>query len=155
MSQWDVWNAVQSHLWQKPIWISHEASSSWYLNMKAFTSLLSLVRCPREMGSLSCKVQRDTTAPGNHEMHQRQTPRGLIIKGRRVVESVITPSLSSQPVVESSQWVVVEKEICIYIYIFFFSIYIDCRGRFIWWDLFSCRSAKAIKGNPHISTVEE
>lgn len=80
--------------------------------MKAFTSLLSLDRCPREMGSLSCKLQRDTTAPGNHEMHQRHTPSGLIIKGQHVVESVITASLSSQPVVESSLWVVV-KEICI------------------------------------------
>lgn len=67
---------VRSHLWQKPIWISYEWSSSWCLDMKAFTSPLSHDRCPREMGSLSCKVQRDTTAPGNHQMHQ--TPSCLI-----------------------------------------------------------------------------
>lgn len=71
---------VQSRLWQKPIWISYESSSSWCLNMKAFTSPLSHDRCPREIGSLSCKVQRDTTAAGNHETHHTQTPSCLVNK---------------------------------------------------------------------------
>lgn len=39
-----------------------------------------LDRCPCEMSSLSCKVQRDTTAPGNLGMHYARTPSCLINK---------------------------------------------------------------------------
>lgn len=71
---------AQSRLWQEPIWISYESSSSWCLNMKAFTSPLSHDHCPPEIGSLSCTLQRDSTAPGNHKNHQTQTPSRFINK---------------------------------------------------------------------------
>lgn len=107
-------NMVQSHLWQKPIWISYESSSSWCFDMKAFTSHLSHDRCPREMGSLSCTVQRDTTTSDNHEMHQTLTPSCCLLNKRTVCSTERNnnrPTISSA-IVERPAWVAV-KEICI------------------------------------------
>lgn len=79
-----------------------------------------LDRCPREMSSLSCEVQRDTTAPGNLGMHYAQTPSCLINK--KIVCSTERNNRLTifWCLLQRSLWVVVED-----ILLFFLSFWRD------------------------------